>query len=137
MYEYMYWILIYWILILTISERNSTQILPCINLNSTMILSISRSNSSSVASCNKYMYSLSELQSSSLSKCKLHKLVKMHSHHIFIMWKKHTTHTLFPAFSLVSTYLAEKINLKNNVVDCTGHWCSPIFYTKMETIERT
>lgn len=133
MYVYMYWILI-----LTISERNSTQILPCINLNSTMILSISRSNSSSVASCNKYMYSLSELQSSSLCKCKLHNLVKIHSYHISIMWKKkHTTHTLFPAFSLVSTYLAEKINLKNNVVDCTGHWCSPIFYTKMETIECT
>lgn len=76
MYEYMYWILIYWILILTISERNNTQILPCINLNSTMILSISRSNSSSVASYNKYMYSLSELQSSSLSICKLHNLLK-------------------------------------------------------------
>lgn len=137
MYEYMYWILIYWILILTISERNNTQILPCINLNSTMILSISRSNSSSVASCNKYMYSLSELKSSSLSKCKLHNLLKC-IHTIYLSCKKHhITHTLFPAFSLVSTYLAEKINLKNNVVDCTGHWCWPIFYTKMETIERT
>lgn len=51
--------------------------------------------------------------------------------------KQHITHTLFPAFSLVSTYLAEKIKSKNNVVDCTCDWCSLTFYMKMETIEQT